>query len=172
MARYNFSSNRRVILEDLGRPKTYRVKKTFIHPDFNQNYAFADIRLYQLNESVKFNQYKRPACLSLNGLSAVGNLTQIGWDETNIRSNNLLHKIPLSYISNKRCKDVYKNTNSRLQIKDLDKKTIFCAESKKGNRRMINVSKERWILKGPHLEKIGFAFVKCQHLTHSKLASC
>ncbi|KAG4077498.1 hypothetical protein HA402_002925 [Bradysia odoriphaga] len=124
---------------DDAQPKTYKVINTFTHPDFNIDYAYADIKLYQLNESIKFNEYMRPACLSVNDTSISENLTQIIWGRTNIRDNNILHKINLNYISNKSCEKAYKITNGRQNfVKEVEMESIFCAESKNGTRAIIS----------------------------------
>ncbi|XP_037044755.1 serine protease Hayan-like isoform X2 [Bradysia coprophila] len=144
---FHLCSDPTIVLGDLelftemddAQSKTYKVINTFTHPDFNQGYAYADIKLYQLNESIKFNEYVRPACLSSNDLSVSEALTQITWGTTNIRKNRILHKINLNNISNISCKKAYKISKShKNSVKDIETQSIFCAESKNGTRAKIS----------------------------------
>jgi hypothetical protein len=34
------------------------------HPEYKQSEKYNDIALYRLNNSIKFNEYSRPACIS------------------------------------------------------------------------------------------------------------
>ncbi len=124
---------------DDARPRTYEVIETFVHPNFNILDQRSDIKLLKLNESVKFDEYVQPACLSLDQSSIPQQLLEIGWSVNNVNSSKRLHKAKMNYVSNESCK---KNRN-HLQtkyIREIDNGTIFCARPEEGDRIMCSVS--------------------------------
>lgn len=128
---------------DDARPRTYNVIATFRHPDFNFDDRRSDIKLYKLNQTVRFDEYVRPACLAARkNLNQQEKLLEIGWAETNIRSNKLLHKIKLNYVPDKTCLATYKSEGKSQYIKDVSSGKTFCAGANKGDRQMCGVSEK------------------------------
>lgn len=131
----------RLTTDDDARPRTYQVITTYEHPDFNYDDQRSDVKLYKLDRSVEFDEYIRPGCLPQSKAFDLQRLLlQIGWSETNIRSNTLLHKVKLNYVDDKTCKRIYESAGGSKYIKDIGKGKIFCAGPKKGDREMCAVS--------------------------------
>lgn len=61
----------------------------------------------------------------------------IGWSTTNIRSNDLIHKVKHNFTSTTKCKS---ETNSRYW-QGIDDGTLFCTDVGKGDREMCTVRK-------------------------------
>lgn len=122
--------------------RRYDVIEKFVHPTVN-------IQLLQLNESVQFNEYILPACLS-RSLAQFTNSQQfleIGWSSTNIRDNGRVHKVKMNYVSSTRCKEIFNSNNRTKYIRDIDNGSTFCAETRKGDREMCGVSRRK---RSPH----------------------
>lgn len=93
-----------------------------------------NVRLLQLNESVKFNDEMRPACLSQPQSIISPRLTEICWV-----SNSWLNKLKLKVMSNTRC-----NTNSgdyykSLSIQGVENVVKLCMDVESGDRDLCNV---------------------------------
>ncbi len=125
---------------DDARPRTYDVIETFTHPNFNGDDKSSNIILLKLNESVTFDEYVRPACLSTNQYSNLQQLLVVSWGDTNIRSDHRLKKVKMNYIPNETCK---KNRPSYQMkyIGGIDNGTIFCAGPDEGDEIVCEVSK-------------------------------
>lgn len=93
-----------------------------------------NVRLLQLNESVKFNDEMRPACLSQPQSIISPRLTEICWV-----SNSWLHKLKLKVMSNTRCNrnsgDYYKS----LSIQGVENVVKLCMDVESGDRDLCNV---------------------------------
>ncbi len=126
--------------KDDTRVKTYDVIETFVHPNFNAVNQRSDILLLKLNESVKFDEYVRPASLSLDRYSIPKQLLEIGCGKTNVRSDGRLKKIKMNFISNESCKK-NRTSHHRKYIQEIDNGAIFCAGPKEGDETFCGVSR-------------------------------
>lgn len=122
--------------EDDGHSQQYQVIEEYLHPQYRNDSSF-DLKLLKLNSSVKFDDYIQPACLSQPETTNVSKFLEIGWSRTNIRDNNLLHKVKLTVVSNAICKQTFNRSAHHEQL--IDEETIFCAITKKGDREMCQV---------------------------------
>lgn len=114
--------------------RRFDVIEKFVHPT-------ANIVLLQLNESVQFNEYILPACLSQSQFTNSQQFVEIGWSSTNIRDNGRVHKVKMNYVSNAMCKDIFNANNRTKYIREIDNGSIFCAATRKGDREMCAVSR-------------------------------
>ncbi len=126
---------------DDARPRTYDVIETFTHPNFNSDDKTSSIVLLKLNESVKFDEYVRPACLSVDQSSIPSQLLEIGWAYTNLYKNYRLHTAKLNYVSNENCK-MNRPSDQTKHIREIDNGTIFCAQPKEGDHIFCDVSRK------------------------------
>lgn len=110
--------------EDDDHSKVFEVVNEFAYPGFDD--PDNNIRLLKLNESIKFNEYIRPVCLSQSKCNISQRLVAIGWSETNVRDNDFLHKVKSNYISNTKCEQLFGNDYYKY-VPDSEKKTHFCA---------------------------------------------
>ncbi|XP_037032584.1 serine protease persephone-like [Bradysia coprophila] len=133
-----------VILGDLNMATTnddehtqkFEIIAEFQHPKYVEDSPF-DLKLLKLNESVKFDEYVRPACLPQSQSEISHRFYEVGWSRTNVRENKLLHKVKLYQISNDFCKDRFKwIAHQQPMMKRLDEQIIFCATSVDGDRDM------------------------------------
>lgn len=126
--------------EDDEQMQVYSVIKEFEHPKFSRDDWNYNIKLLQLNDSVKFNEYIRPACLveSTNSQRFI----EVGWGRTNVRTNSRLHKVKFIAVSNQICKEEYDAEDLTEYVREIDNGTIFCALPRKGEREMCDVSIE------------------------------
>lgn len=124
--------------EDDARRQRFEAIETFTHPNFDAYDRSSNIKLLKFNGSIKFDEYIRPACLSQPESEIPQKLMEIGWGDTNIRSNGRLHKVKMNHISDENCKKVW--THEGLGKYFTDSGSIFCAETIKDDRHMCAVS--------------------------------
>ena len=128
-------------INDDARIQRLDIIEEFTHSKYNADDLTSNIRLLKLNESITFDEYVRPACLSQPDSEIEQKLLLIGWSDTNIRRNGLLHKAPLNYVSDTNCAEIYSAKARTKYVRDIDSGQIFCAEVKAGGREMCAVSK-------------------------------
>lgn len=145
----HFSRAGHIILGDLDHSskgidshlKRFEVIKEIKPPDFHLHQSHT-IKLLKLNESVQFDEYVRPACLSQPKSIISQPLIEIGWSETLVRDNKHLHKVKLNFMSTTTCKkEIAKGGHSELYTRGIDDGTHFCAAVEKIDQDMCPVRK-------------------------------
>lgn len=128
--------------KDDAHAQTFKIIGEFTHPNYKTDSPF-DLKLLKLNASVNIDDYIRPACLPHSKDDEISeDFYEVGWSETNVRKNTLLHKVKLYGISNEFCKDRFKwIAHQKPMMERLDEKATFCATSVDGDRDMCLVSK-------------------------------
>lgn len=147
---FHFSTAEHVILGDLdnlskdndSHLKRFEVVKKIKHPDFHLLPSHT-IKLLKLNESVQFDEYVRPACLSQpKSIISSQRLIEIGWSETLVRGNKLFHKVKTNFMSTTTCKEeIAKGGHSELYTRGIDVGTHFCAAVEKNDQDICPVRK-------------------------------
>lgn len=123
--------------EDNAQSRFFEVIEEIPYPGFND--MDDKIRLLKLNESIKFNDYIRPACISQPKCKFSQQLLAIGWSDTNVRSNEKLHKVNINYIANTKCQEAFL-IDYKTYIQGIENKTHFCAAAAE-ERDMCEVRK-------------------------------
>lgn len=101
--------------------------------------------LLKLSGSVNFNDYIRPACLPQPESRISQHFIEIGWSDTEIRNNNLLHKLKMNEIPKAQCKLELINIGHYKHILSVENESTLCATVKKGERDMCAVRKIKFI---------------------------
>lgn len=146
---FHFSTAKHVILGDLYNsthtnvtlPQRYDVIKEirYPHPKFNLHPSHT-IKLLKLNELVKFNDYIRPTCLPQPKSNISQRLMEVGWSETSIRNNKLLHKVKLNLVLNRKCeKEMTRGGFHELYTRGIDDGSHFCAVANVDKRDTCHV---------------------------------
>ncbi|CAH1723407.1 unnamed protein product [Aphis gossypii] len=95
---------------DGAHPVELLVDEILIHPEYNKTSKYNDIALLRLDNTVKFNDHIRPACLNNNNnIDYSHKVTATGWGsiEYGDRSSDHLLKVDLDLIDNRRCNKLY-----------------------------------------------------------------
>lgn len=66
-------------IDDDAQPINIHVSEVIVHPNFTKNIAYNNIALLRLNQTVAFNEYIRPACLSQPHTTTITRAMVAGW---------------------------------------------------------------------------------------------
>ncbi|KAK9679919.1 Trypsin [Popillia japonica] len=92
------------------------IKRFIVHPDFKSVKKYNDIALVELQRSIKFTPYVRPACLNVNPTEKTRGIA-IGFGKTDVdsaESSKVLMKVTLDLINTKTCSE-YFPSNPRME---------------------------------------------------------
>lgn len=71
---FNYGSN-----EDDTQPINIRIAEVIAHPNYTENIAYNNIALLRLNQTVEFNEFIKPACLSQPQKAQITQGVVAGW---------------------------------------------------------------------------------------------
>ncbi|KAI4459990.1 eg:bacr7a4.3 protein-related [Holotrichia oblita] len=92
-----------------------RVKKLHVHPDYNGPVHYHDIALLELDQSVKLNQYVKPACLYTKTSETIKEALITGWGTTeNGTTSDYLLKAGLTWFEPQTCNRTFVNDKRKL----------------------------------------------------------
>ncbi|XP_065208529.1 serine protease Hayan-like isoform X1 [Planococcus citri] len=115
---------------DDARPKVYRIVKIHDHPNYTAPSVYNDISLFELNTTVEFSPYVRPACLYTSTADfpadTKAKITGWGTTETDERKNDRLLKATIYISEHQRCGNVLE-VNSTRASRGYDSSNMICA---------------------------------------------
>lgn len=105
-----------------------KVEKSFAHPDYKRNSVYNDVALLKLQKSVKFTDYRRPACLQANKHFPGTHALASGWGatETNSQGSKKLLKVKLPLMDHSECSKTYV-ANPLSLPRGIDDNSMLCA---------------------------------------------
>ncbi|XP_065203475.1 plasma kallikrein-like [Planococcus citri] len=107
----------------------YSIVKIHFHSDYKPSSFQHDISLIELNTTVTFNPYLRPACLHTSTIPIHSYTTITGWERSGIAeqtSNNLLEAIVYPRVDHRECEALF-NENATNLTRVYDSNTMICA---------------------------------------------
>jgi len=94
-------------INDIAKPKDYRIVQHIVHPGFKRPVKYNDIALLRLETNVELSAFVRPICLNSDPLSNPTKLIATGWGSIDeggpIRDS--LSKVSLEDVPVKQCND-------------------------------------------------------------------
>ncbi|KAF2897279.1 hypothetical protein ILUMI_08895 [Ignelater luminosus] len=106
----------------------FEIINWYRHPDYKPPSRYNDIALLELNDTIAFTKYVRPACLNTE-LETNSNVEAIGWgliELAGTASNDLL-KVDLQIYKNDICNSNYTNISKRLLERGIVNEWQVCA---------------------------------------------
>ncbi|XP_065209905.1 uncharacterized protein LOC135838202 [Planococcus citri] len=115
---------------DDARPKVYRIVKIHDHPNYKAPSVYNDISLFELNTTVEFSPYVRPACLytSTADFPADTKAKITGWGTTEKveQKNDRLLKATIYISEHQKCGNILE-VNSTRASRGYDSSNMICA---------------------------------------------
>lgn len=101
--------------DDGASPQNYKVVQVISHPDYRSRKHYNDIALLRLERAVEFTNTVRPACLQTMDSIAQSRAIATGWGAIGYgdRSSDVLLKVGLSFIDNRKCASLYRSEQSQ-----------------------------------------------------------
>ncbi|XP_065204410.1 serine protease snake-like isoform X2 [Planococcus citri] len=118
--------------------KVYSIVKVYNHPNYKSSSYYYDISLFQLNTTVEFSPYVRPACLytSTADFPAKTKASITGWGRTgeNEKPSDRLLKATITVVDHQKCiNTVQMEKNRAMLVRGYDSNTMICAgDTEKG----------------------------------------
>ncbi|XP_017869869.1 PREDICTED: serine protease snake-like [Drosophila arizonae] len=132
----------------------YRIRRIFIHPGYNENTAYNDIALLELEGHVP--PILRPVCLWQDAKLAKKDLIAVGYGQISFAglSSSQLLKVDLQHISNDQCREYYSREQlpkglaaSQVCAGDLSGKADTC-QGDSGGPLVMRLDGSTWYLVG------------------------
>ncbi|XP_017776773.1 PREDICTED: venom protease-like isoform X1 [Nicrophorus vespilloides] len=106
-------------------PQEFGVLKTFVHPKYKAPFVYNDIAIIELNDTVTFTKFVKPACIN-EGVRT----REPFWREVGFKDINTLTVIPLRQLNRRACNLYFDNDKfANLVPFGLDPDTQLCASS-------------------------------------------
>lgn len=90
-------------------PQDFKVERVFRHPQYTPPSRYHDIALIQLNQTVRYTAYVKPACLH-SDFELPSDLLATGWGKTDFANDKIsdtLMKVDLSHVPIDKCNAPY-----------------------------------------------------------------
>lgn len=100
--------------DDGASPENYKVVQVVAHPEYRSAAKYNDIALLRLDRQVEFSNTVRPACLYSTDKISESRAIATGWGALGFgdRSSDILLKVGLSFIDNRKCATLYRSEQS------------------------------------------------------------
>lgn len=102
------------VVLDSHQSKTYGVFRTYVHPEYSPGISYHDIALLELEETVEFTPYIKPACLPRSTNELQQKLVATGFgllDFTDFANSYKLQKVTLDFFPFNRCNQKFGGGN-------------------------------------------------------------
>ncbi|XP_050304374.1 serine protease snake-like [Anthonomus grandis grandis] len=116
-------------------PKDFKVLRSIAHPDYKIQFVYHDIGILELDKTVKFTEYIRPACIYQGGdLSKYNMASASGWGTTSFgeKNSNHLRTANLVFVNHTKCNQFYRKSAKNMLPRGILDDSQICAGGNEG----------------------------------------